>query len=148
MGLVLFILLLMAGIAIPMTSGLFSEERLRGHLRELQKYARTARRLAVSENRPYEILFMKNSFLIEPCLAADDQNGDTVVEHHVPKDVDYTLKRWGAKAFEKPGDQTWIFQPGGICEPIRIRFESGKGWVECSFHPLTAAAEDETYSFQ
>jgi len=37
---------------------------------------------------------------------------------------------------------------GGICEPIRVHFQSGTGWIEFAFNPLTATVRDEAYFFQ
>jgi len=147
MGMALFIILLMAGIAMPMTSGLLAEERLRQHARELQIYARTARRLAITENRPYEIVFAEHSFLLQPYLTAEDHQAEVVSSHEISKDSSYLLERWGDQQFSKPADQAWIFQPNGICEPIRVHFQSGKGWIEFIFNPLTAGVRDEIYHF-
>lgn len=147
-GIVLFILMMLVGIAIPMISSLIAEERLREHARALLLYARTARRLAVSENRPYEILFSEHGFLLQPHLAAGTGNGDVVSSHDLGKEDTYSLERWGDEEFTKPVDQTWIFQPEGICEPIRVHFQDRKNWIEIGFNPLTARAQEETYSFQ
>jgi len=148
MGLVLFILLLIVGVAIPVTSGLFAEERLRQHANELLLYARTARRLAVSENRPYEIRFAEKAFLLEPYIAGKSARDAVVSSHDMASDTLYSVQRWGDKKFGKPEDESWIFQPSGICEPIRVHFQNGGNWIEFAFNPLTARAEEETYHFQ
>ena len=148
MSLVLFILLLIAGIAIPMTSGLIAEEQLRQHANELLLYARTARRLAISENRPYEIRFLEKAFLLQPYLVIEDSQRDVISSHTVSSDTRYAVQRWGEKEFGKPEDESWIFQPSGICEPLRVHFQSGKNWIEFAFNPLTGRAQEETYYFQ
>ncbi|MGB8354688.1 MAG: prepilin-type N-terminal cleavage/methylation domain-containing protein [Chthoniobacteraceae bacterium] len=148
MSLVLFILLLIAGVAIPLTSGLIAEERLRQHARELLLYARTARRLAVTENRPYEIHFAEKAFLLEPYLTSENRQGDVVSNHTLASDTSYSVQRWGEKEFGKPDDESWIFQPSGICEPIRVHFQNDKNWIEFGFNPLTGRAQEETYHFQ
>lgn len=147
MGLVLFILLLIAGVAIPATSGLITEEQLRQHSNELLLYARTARRLAVSENRPYEIRFAEKSFSLEPYLTGENRNPDVVSDHELTSGVSYAVQRWNEKELGKPEDQSWIFQPSGICEPIRVRFQNGRNWIEIAINPLTARAQEETYHF-
>jgi type II secretory pathway pseudopilin PulG len=147
-GVVLFILVVLAGMAIPMTSSLIAEERLRQDVRELQLYARTARRLAISESRPYEILFTENGFLLEPYLTGEKAREKEVVRSHaVGSNASYVVQRWGAREFGKPVEESWIFQPDGLCEPIRVHFQSGKGWMEFAFSPLTARAQEETYYF-
>ena len=37
----------------------------------------------------------------------------------------------------------WIFQPSGMCEPIRFRVEADKSFFEVEFHPLTADVKSE-----
>jgi len=37
----------------------------------------------------------------------------------------------------------WIFQPSGMCEPMRIRVEAEKSYFEVEFHPLTADVKSE-----
>ncbi|MGB8354956.1 MAG: hypothetical protein WCD79_13760 [Chthoniobacteraceae bacterium] len=147
MGLVLFILLLIAGIAIPVTSSLLAEERLRQHANALLLFARTARRLAVSEDRPYEILFTGKSFLLEPYLPVKVPHADVVDSHTMASGMSYAVQRFGDKEFGKPEDESWIFQPTGLCEPIRIHFQNGKDWIEFTINPLTARAGEETYHF-
>lgn len=38
----------------------------------------------------------------------------------------------------------WIFQPSGMCEPLRVRVESDGAFFEIAFHPLTADIQSET----
>lgn len=148
LGLVLFILLLIAGIAMPMMSSLIAEERLRATTHELQLYARTARRLAMTENQPYAIKLAEKGFVLEPYGADKAQKEDILHARKLPSNAAYTVQRWGKKAFRKAADETWIFQPDGLCEPVRFHFQEGKNWIEFGFNPLTAAAQDETYFFQ
>lgn len=143
----LFILLLIAGIAIPTTSSLIAEERLRQNTRELQLYARTARRLAMSENQPYEIRLSGRFFLLEPYGADKALKKNVLRTSKLASDAVYTVQRWGEKEFRKPADDAWIFQPDGLCEPMRFHFRQGTNWIEFGFNPLTASAQDETYFF-
>ena len=32
----------------------------------------------------------------------------------------------------------WIFQPSGMCEPLKVRMEADAAFFEIEFHPLTA----------
>jgi prepilin-type N-terminal cleavage/methylation domain-containing protein len=144
MGLVLFIILVLAGITIPFASGLITEERLRGSTRDLQLLARTARRLAVSENRPYQIELAAGGFALEPYPAVEKEALKTF---QLAADVEYTIQRWGDKELRKPEAEPWIFQPTGLCEPLHFHFRRGAGWIEFTFNPLTAAAQDESNYF-
>ena len=147
MGLVLFILLIIAGMAIPMTTGMIAQERLKGQARELQDYASSARKLAVTENRPYEILLTDKGFSLERYLTGEKAKVDVVRSKKLASNVSYTVQRWGEKGFGKPARESWVFQPDGLCEPIRVHFESKGGWVEYTFNPLTARPRDESYYF-
>lgn len=37
----------------------------------------------------------------------------------------------------------WIFQPSGMCEPMRFRVEADSSFFEVEFHPLTADVKSE-----
>lgn len=37
----------------------------------------------------------------------------------------------------------WIFQPSGMCEPMRIKVEADDSFFEIEFHPLTADVKSE-----
>ena len=38
----------------------------------------------------------------------------------------------------------WIFQPSGMCEPLRVRIQAERAYFEIEFHPLTADIASET----
>jgi type II secretory pathway pseudopilin PulG len=143
-GLVLFIIVVLAGISVPFASGLIGEQRLRGSVRDLQLLARTARGLAVSENRPYEIKMLPDGFSLEPYLSDEKE---ALKNTTLGAGVEYQILRWGEKELRKPEEEPWIFQPTGLCEPVRFRFQRGGGWIEFVFNPLTASAQDETNFF-
>jgi prepilin-type N-terminal cleavage/methylation domain-containing protein len=56
---VLFIVAVLFIAAVPPAARLLDEEKLHRPIRELQSFARTARRNAILENRPYEVLLLK-----------------------------------------------------------------------------------------
>jgi prepilin-type N-terminal cleavage/methylation domain-containing protein len=147
MGLVIFILVVIAGMAIPMTAGMLAQERLKGEARELQDFATEARKLAVKENRPYEIVLKDKGYSLELYHTEKKAKEDVVRSSTLGSNVRYSVERWGERGFELPASEPWIFQPDGICEPIRVRFESKKAWMEYSFAPLTARPTDESYYF-
>src|SRR5271154_7161037 len=61
---VLFIIAVMFSVAVPTASHLLDEEKLQGPIRELQTFARTARRNAMMEDRPYVVLLLNDSYLL------------------------------------------------------------------------------------
>lgn len=147
MGLVLFILLVIAGAAIPVTSGLIAQERLKSQARELQDYATSARKLAVTEGRPYEIILDPAGFSLEPFSSDPKQKAAVVSRVKLASSIRYSIRRWGEKDFGNASGKSWVFQPDGICEPIRVHFENRDGWIEDTFNPLTARPQDESYRF-
>lgn len=38
----------------------------------------------------------------------------------------------------------WIFQPSGMCEPLRVRIQAERAYFEIEFHPLTADIASES----
>ena len=148
MVLVLFILLVVAGIALPATAGLAAQERLKSQAKTLQDYAATARRLAVTEGRPYEIVLKEGSVLLESVPAGGAGKGTVVDSMKLPAGVRYTVRHWGRDRFSAPEGESWVFRPDGICEPLRIHFQNGDGWIEYSINPLTAAPRDDESHFQ
>lgn len=148
MVLVLFILLVIAGIAMPATAGLAAQERLKSGARTLQDYAASARRLAVSEGRSYEIILKGDGLVLERVPAGEATKEDVAASVKLPGSLRYTVRHWGKNAFSPPAGESWIFRPDGICEPIRVHFENGDGWIEYSFNPLTAGPRDDEYHFK
>src|SRR5580704_2867857 len=97
---VLFIIAVMFAVAVLTASHLLDEERLSRPIRELQTFARTARRDAMMENRPYVVLLLNDSYLLRP---ADDSK-DSVrkpITYDLPSDVTFAIERLGDKDFLK-----------------------------------------------
>src|ERR1700759_3590774 len=63
---VLFIIAVMFAVAVPTASHLLEEEKLQGPIREVQTFARTARRDALMEDRPYLVLLLTDSSVLRP----------------------------------------------------------------------------------
>jgi len=148
MVLVLFIIALIIGIAIPVSTSLMAEEKLREHANALKLCAITARRLAMTGNKAYEIRFEEKTFWLQSFHADQKVDPDVLDSHALTAGTNYTIERWGNKKFSKPEEESWVFQPDGICEPVKVHFQSGKNWIEFAFNPLTARAEEETYYFK
>src|SRR6266404_8064461 len=62
---VLFIVAVLFAVAAPPTARLFQEEQLRRPVRELQSFAKEARRSAIAENRSYQLLLLNDRFVLE-----------------------------------------------------------------------------------
>jgi Tfp pilus assembly protein FimT len=68
--LVLFIIVLIAGAAIPLTSGIMEKQRFRDCAQEIQNLARTAKHLALVQQRTYVIHINRDRLVLEPKLLA------------------------------------------------------------------------------
>ncbi|MBI4024409.1 MAG: prepilin-type N-terminal cleavage/methylation domain-containing protein [Verrucomicrobia bacterium] len=148
--LVLFIIALVLGATIPLSSGYLTEEKLRRPARQLQACAKTARHLAILERCPYAIRFDAEGFSLHARASADgapSTNEVALVHYPTSADIQVRLQRWDEDEWKKPRDQIWMFQPSGLCEPLRVQLSRGRAWLEISFHPLTASVQDESYSF-
>ena len=140
-ALVLAIIVLLVGAAVPLTTGFTREQRLRDAVRELLVLAKTARTDAMTSGAAAEVVFGKKGFALR--RPGDDEPSEEV---QLPRGMTYRLLPFAAEKSEKPGGQRWIFQPSGICEPITVRVMEGDAWLEVEFDPLTAGLADESYN--
>ena len=69
---VLFIIAVLFVVTCPWLHASFDEEKLQGPIRELQTFARTARRDAMMEDRSYEVLLLNDSYVLRPVDGARD----------------------------------------------------------------------------
>jgi Tfp pilus assembly protein FimT len=146
---VLFIIAVMFSVAVPTASHLLDEEKLKGPIRELQTFARTARRNAMMEDRTYVVLLLNDSYLLRPADTSkdSDQNskdsGRKPITYELPPGVTFAIERVGDKGFAKQTDASWFFSPNGLCEPIRFLFQRNGDWVRFRVDPLTGTIENE-----
>lgn len=68
-----------------------------------------------------------------------------------PAGMEVLVRRWGAGSTEwfhqkKPEDPVifWNFAENGLCEPLSLRLEIERSWVELEMDPLTARIADES----
>ena len=54
------------------------------------------------------------------------------------------IKRWGSSEWRAAAGQRWVTLPGGLCEPLSVRMEWKRSFIEMQFHPLTGGIADET----
>ncbi|MFM7375745.1 MAG: Tfp pilus assembly protein FimT/FimU [Chthoniobacterales bacterium] len=139
-ALVLAIMVMIIGAAIPLSSGFMREQRLRDVVRELLVLAKTARGEAMTTGRPTGVVFGKKGFgLLRP---GEEEASETYL---LPKGMAYVIRPFASEKALKPDGQTWIFQPTGLCEPVTFRVEENDAWMEVAFDPLTANIGEEAY---
>lgn len=137
---VLAIIALLLGVAIPLTTGFSRDQEFRDVMRELLVLAKTARREAMTTGRPVQVVFDKGGFAL--FRAGEDEPSEVV---KLPAKMSYTLRPFGTDKSLRPDGQRWIFQSTGICEPIAVNLTDGEAWMEMRFDPLTASIADESY---
>ena len=55
-----------------------------------------------------------------------------------------SLRRAGAEEFISADGQRLLLRPGGLCEPLTLRWQKGPAWVSATLDPLTGGfAETE-----
>lgn len=67
-------------------------------------------------------------------------------EYAFPEDLRVSLRSWNDTewlAMEGSEFRRWIFQPSGMCEPMRVKVEAENSFFEVEFHPLTADVKSE-----
>jgi type II secretory pathway pseudopilin PulG len=138
---VLFIVAVLFAVAAPPVAKQFQEEQIRKPVRELQSFAKTARRLAMEENRAYVILLLNTGYLLEPL---EKQDKDTQsLRYALPGQVKYEIQRPSDRDLKAVADARWVFAPNGLCEPLVFFFQRDQDWVRFRIDALTARIENE-----
>ncbi len=156
--LAMFIVVLVIGIGLPFATGIGRESQLRDPAGELKKMALTARRRAVTEQKPVEILLENKRYVLRDAIFEDpkaqrgkiesETDEEAISIYDLPRGVSYSVKRWDETKFARKTDARWRFLPTGLCEPITVHFNRDMDFIEFSFNPLTAQTEDESFQFR
>jgi prepilin-type N-terminal cleavage/methylation domain-containing protein len=67
-------------------------------------------------------------------------------EYAFPQGLRTSLRFWNDTewvSLQGSEFRRWIFQPNGMCEPVRFRAEAESSFFEVEFHPLTADIKSE-----
>ena len=147
MCVVLFIIALMAGAAMPAMQSAFNERALRNDAHAFSLMAKEAMLRSGEEQRPYLINLQGRELVLEP--ASTEPRGDVAVPAATgTQTLDNALKLPDAttkNAWRSLPTVTWTFEPNSLCPLPRVRFERGAGYIEMSFNALTGDVEDEGY---
>ena len=138
---VLFIVAVLFAVSAPPIAKQFQEEQIRKPVRELQSFAKTARRLAMEQNRNYVVLLLNTGYLLEPL---EKRDGDTEsLRYDLPNHVTFEIQRPSDRSLQRVADARWIFTPNGLCEPITFFFQRDNDWVRFRIDALTARIENQ-----
>jgi type II secretory pathway pseudopilin PulG len=138
---VLFIVAVLFAVAAPPVAKQFQEEQIRKPVRALQSFAKTARRLAMEQDRAYVILLLNTGYLLEPLEKKDGDNQS--LRYDLPGRVKYEIQRPSDRDLKAVADARWVFTPNGLCEPITFFFQRDQDWVRFRIDALTARMENE-----
>lgn len=116
---VLAIAALMIGVGAG-AAGMMAQEH------ELRKVARDA-----------ESAFMQTMTRVLTTGAPQSVNLDTLAFGRK-----LTVRRAGAKDFQPAAGQRMLLRPGGLCEPMTLRWERDTQWIVATLDPLTASFID------
>ncbi len=155
---VLFIMALLAGAAMPAMNSAFTEQALRRDSHELSAMVKTAMIKSREQDRPYVITLDGRNLALEPAAgaisaAASDADKNDADEDTKPEDISQThmlgnvIKFPDAEkknAWETLPTATWTFDPAGLCPLPRVRLERGDAYIEMGFNALTGDVEDES----
>jgi prepilin-type N-terminal cleavage/methylation domain-containing protein len=96
---------------------------------ELARMAREAHHQAVLQHQRRLIAFDKTGFGVV------GESGGAYFA--LPEDMKLFIHHFGGKGWEKAEGQIWPFGEQGVCEPLKVRFETADDAYEMTFHPLT-----------
>lgn len=167
---VLFIIVLLAGAAMPAMESAFTEQALRTDAHQLSLMVKTAMIKSGEQQRPYVISLDGKSLLMEPvpdavvaagAATAADSSGPVTSStadsdaDSGPAPEDVTMSQTLENPLKFPDavkkntwdvlpSVNWTFTPAGLCPLPRVRLERGNAYIEMSFNPLTGDVEDES----
>jgi Tfp pilus assembly protein FimT len=135
----------MLGVAVPLTHGIISEERLRLLANDLADVASAARKLSVREGRIYVVKVSNGRIGLGPWEGEGKEFKETLVLK-LPKEAKVAFRN--AEGEKWKNELEWIFQPGGLADPMQIRLQEGNSWCVREFNPLTSVSREESSHFQ
>jgi type II secretory pathway pseudopilin PulG len=138
---VLFIVAVLFAVGAPPVAKQFQEEQIRKPVRELQSFAKTARRLAMEQDRAYVVLLLNTGYLLEPLEKKDTDSQS--LRYDLPGNVRYEIQRPADRNLKTVADARWVFMPNGLCEPITFYFQRNEDWVRFRIDALTGRIENE-----
>lgn len=148
MTLVMLVMALIIGMAAYSFGGVSGEEVLRRPASEFQKMVLESVRRASLYERPQVIVFDRQGFLFRyrGDQDAGSSDGDEQVWQRrveVPLEMVVKLRRWGQNQFAAAPGQRLVIAPGGLCEPLTVRFEHLGSWLELTLDPLSGGVAEE-----
>ena len=135
--LVVAIVLILFGLAVPSVRGLFAEQRLKHSFEQFDDFVRKAQLRAVSERRAMVMIWDGEGITVQPDEpTAEDSAGEG--DYFAFAEGKIGLER--PAALEKKPAVEWLFWRSGTCEPAILHFEGSAGSWSVQYDPLTVHA--------
>jgi len=129
------IALIVFAVAIPAISGIVGDDPLEKSFRDFDKFVRDAQSRALAEHRDFLLVWQKDGITLEPRVPKAE-DGDAEVAMYSSEGAEITLER--PAALEKKPSGVWPIWRSGVCEPVRITYESKElGFWIADYDPLT-----------
>jgi prepilin-type N-terminal cleavage/methylation domain-containing protein len=115
-------------------------------LRDMEELERRRKLVEASRERMGELSSALGGE--SPEASAEQQDDEKIFyqSYELPDGVDYDLLFWGQTewiSMQGGRFERWVFQPSGMCLPIKIRVRSDNAFFEVEFHPMTANVKSE-----
>ncbi len=141
---VIFLILLVLGVAVPSFSGQLARQRLERTFDRFDALAATAQKHSVAEHRAYALVWSRDGIGLYPAdLSASERkkhDPTAVLQAEgsaTARDERYILVRDASLNSGEPAN-IWTFWPTGNCEPVVVRYEGPSGHWEAIYNPLSA----------
>jgi len=114
--------LLIMSLAVPSVRGVLQEQALKESFERFDELARKAQTLAVSERRPYVLIWEKDGIVLEPYAPTEEDMNKQPARLAFTEGEKIEIER--PAAMDKKPSAEWVFWRSGICEPAIIHFDS------------------------
>jgi type II secretory pathway pseudopilin PulG len=138
------IVMIMLLLAIPSLNGVLADKRLRRSYDGFNALVLQAQERAVTEHRPYLIVWETHAVVLRPEGFAKDEEKKNTAE--LPLDHGEVLAISFPAALVKKPPGEWIFWPSGVCEPAVIEFKGDNGTWTAQYSPLTGRPQLTNYA--
>ena len=141
---VVFVLLLLLGLAVPSLSGVLADRRLHRSVDRFNGLVREAHERSLLEHRAYLIVWTDREIVLRPEVFLKDEGHNPVSRMFIAGNEKWAVEFPAALA--KKTQPEWIFWESGVCEPVRVKFASGNGSWVAEYSPLSGLSELLSYA--
>lgn len=119
-----------------------ADDDLRTAAADLRLTAQKTSRLAEAHGGDFYLMLDQAGFGLGENVEVGDF-GEATFDYPLPKAIRLKLRRFGDERWMQPESFAWGFPANGLCEPLDVRLEKGRAYVEMSFNALTGRVDQE-----